>query len=111
MTSLRPDGLIEFHFYRPNVSSVSIAGDFNGWRPDEVAMHPIGEGWWAAALRITPGEYRFRYSADGEWFADYAANGVEMNRKHGWTSILTVPAPAETITLEQEQEQPLRIAA
>ena len=36
------------------------------------------------------GEYRFRYSADGEWYTDYASNGIEMVDK-GVNSVLVVP--------------------
>jgi hypothetical protein len=40
---------------------------------------------------MDPGEYRFRYWADGHWFTDYASHGVELG-KHGWNSVLVVPA-------------------
>jgi hypothetical protein len=45
------------------------------------------------------GEFRFRYCADGEWYADYAAFGVEPGR-FGMDSIVRVPtAPAVQLTL------------
>jgi hypothetical protein len=67
-------------------------------------MQNLGEGWWGIALELPPGEYRFRYLADGQWHTDYAANGVERS-KWGWNSILIVNAGRGV------QDAPLRIAA
>ena len=41
-------------------------------------------------MKLPAGEFRFRYCADGEWFADYAAFGVEPGR-FGLDSIVRVP--------------------
>lgn len=89
MTSITRDGRIEFRFYRPNASEVRIAGDFDGWSGG-LRMRPQGQGWWQAELKLEPGEYRFRYVADGRWFTDFAANGIEQC-KFGINSILLVP--------------------
>jgi 1,4-alpha-glucan branching enzyme len=89
MTSVQDNGAVEFRFYRPRAGSVHVAGDFNGWQCKGLPMRPAGNGWWTATASIPPGEYRFRYVADGNWYTDYAANGVELSRL-GWNSILTV---------------------
>lgn len=91
MTSILPDGSIEFRFYRPGANGVHVAGTFNGWHQGETPMQSAGDGWWAVALPLAAGEYRFRYIADGRWFTDFAANGVESG-KGGWNSILRVPS-------------------
>jgi len=49
------------------------------------------DGYWTARMKLPPGEFRFRYCADGEWFADYAAFGVEPGR-FGMDSVVRVPA-------------------
>lgn len=88
---VRNDGeWTEFMFYRPGARQVSIAGEFNDWRTGEATMIPTGDGYWKARMRLPAGEFRFRYCADGEWFADYAAFGVEPGR-FGMDSILRVP--------------------
>ena len=69
--------LAEFRFYRPSARQVCLAGDFNGWRSDELRMVPSGNGYWLAVLRLPEGSYRFRYRADEQWFCDYAAFGAE----------------------------------
>ena len=89
MTILGDDGRVEFRFYRPGVREVRIVGDFNG-RSTTLAMEADGPGWWSAKAKIAGGEYRFRYVADGTWYTDYAATGVEA-AKHGFDSILVIP--------------------
>ena len=90
MTRLTDDGQVEFRFYRPNATDVRIAGDFNKWCRNSMTMRHEGSGWWTVTATIDSGDHRFRYYADGQWFTDYAANGVEQS-KLGWNSILTVP--------------------
>ena len=91
MTSITRDGRVEFRFYRPGAVDVQIVGTFNNWNPKTLPMRPMSEpGWWTATTTIEPGEHFFRYVADGHWYTDFAANGVEKN-KHGWNSILIVP--------------------
>jgi len=90
MTSITQDGHVQFRFFRPNVDSVRLVGDFNGWGGEGLAMMSRGDGWWTADVRVGAGDYRFRYLADGNWFPDYAAFGVELT-KTGCHSILRVP--------------------
>jgi 1,4-alpha-glucan branching enzyme len=89
MVTIEQDWVV-FTFYRPGASRVCVAGDFNGWKTGDVEMVDIGGGNWEARLRLAPGEFRFRYCADGEWFADYAACGLELGR-FGMDSVVVVP--------------------
>lgn len=96
MTAVQRDGKVEFRFFRPQASQVNVAGDFNDWEQNDLTMKPDGEGWWVAVTKLPPGEYRFRYVADGRWFTDFAAYGVEASPM-GWNGVLIVPgesAPA-----------------
>ena len=52
-------------------------------------MTPAGNGWWTAEAQFEPGDYRFKYVADGGWYRDYASNGIEAC-KSGANSILVV---------------------
>ncbi len=87
---------VEFRFYRPEATAVHLAGDFNDWR-DDLLMSRTPEGYWQAKLRLPAGEFRFRYCADGEWFTDYAAFGLEPGR-FGMDSVVRV------------EPQPIRLA-
>lgn len=90
MTSILPGGFVEFRFFRPQASQVYVAGTFNRWNVNASPMHNDGDGWWRIALPLEEGEYQFRYVADGQWFTDFAANGVEHSR-HALNSVLVVP--------------------
>jgi 1,4-alpha-glucan branching enzyme len=89
MTSVRPNGQIEFRFFRAGAKDVAVAGDFTDWSQNPIAMRHEGNGWFTARVALQPGEYRFRYLADGQWFTDYASHGVEL-KKQTWNSVLLV---------------------
>ena len=90
---------VEFKFFRPAANHVALAGDFNNWRVGELKMVRGEDGYWQAKMKLPAGEFRFRYCADGEWYADYAAFGVEPGR-FGMDSIVRVPtAPAMPLSL------------
>ncbi|MBN1553735.1 MAG: 1,4-alpha-glucan branching protein [Phycisphaerae bacterium] len=78
-----------FSFYRPGAKQVYLAGEFNGWRTGDINMFSVGDGNWVAKVRLPAGEFRFRYCADGEWFTDYAACGVEPGR-FGMDSLVVI---------------------
>lgn len=104
MTSITIDGQVEFRFFRPNVSSVNLVGDFNAWDKQGLAMNPAGDGWWTALIRFDVGEYRFRYLADGQWFSDFASYGVEPT-KTGFISILRVPETVRALHQDKSAKQ------
>ena len=89
MTSVRSNGEVEFRFFRAGASDVQVCGDFTGWQESSIPMAHEGNGWWTARVTLEPGEYRFRYVADGEWFTDFASHGVELS-KQVWNSVLLV---------------------
>lgn len=101
--------LVEFRFFRPQGRKAFLAGDFNGWKGNEIAMARNDDGYWTAKVRLPAGEFKFRYCVDGEWYTDYAAFGVEPGR-FGLDSIVRVPQPTLRVSNDVEQEQ-LAIAA
>ncbi|MFA6135044.1 MAG: hypothetical protein WC869_13605 [Phycisphaerae bacterium] len=101
--------LVEFRFYRPNAQQVHLAGDFNHWRKQELPMVAAGNGYWVAKMRLPAGEFKFRYCADGEWFTDFAAFGVEPGR-FGLDSIVRVPQPTIRVAVPAA-DQDAKVAA
>ena len=93
MTSVSKDGSVEFWFYRKGASAVRVVGDFPGWRGGNMEMAGGPDGWWHLNTTLGAGEYRFRYAADGDWYPDYASNGIEVGEA-GVSSVLVVPEPA-----------------
>lgn len=91
---------VEFRFYRPDARKVALAGTFRETSPELLPMVRSDQGYWVARLQLPPGEFRFRYQADGESYPDYAAFGLEAGR-FGWESIVRVPrAPAPPAVAE-----------
>lgn len=83
-----PDGTVQFTFICPQAEQVTIAGDFNGWQ-NTFAMTRLDEKCWRSRMQLAPGLYQFRYCADGQWFNDYAAFGLEQG-PFGLNSVLKV---------------------
>lgn len=83
----------EFVFFRPTARRVCILGDFNNWQGGVVPMFRMPDGCWRARLLLPEGEYRFRYRADGQWFTDYAAFGLEPGQT-GLDSIVRLSGKA-----------------
>ena len=83
--------LVEFSFFRPRAEMVHLAGDFNAWRDGELPMTRTKDGYWTAQMRLPVGNFKFRYCADGQWFADYAAFGIEPG-PFGFDSVVRVAA-------------------
>jgi AMP-activated protein kinase-like protein len=62
----RPDG------------TVSVVGDFNGWRPGAHELVARRDGSRSVSVTLVPGEYHFRYLATGGvWFDDEAADALD----------------------------------
>lgn len=108
MTSIRPDGRVEFRFFRPRAMDVKVLGTFNEWGGEPLTLQPDldpgAQGWWSAVTTIQAGEYRFRYWADGHWFTDFASHGVEKG-KYGWNSVLVVPQKSQFGARPSELQQ------
>ena len=101
MTTLDKDGTVWFSFFRPAAREVSLAGDFNQWAK-QLKLQRDANGWWTLRLALEPGEYTFHYVADGEWYTDFASNGVEATAL-GWNSLLVVPERPAGSAKEKEQ--------
>jgi anti-sigma factor RsiW len=53
-----------------DVSSVSVAGSFNGWRPSEIPMHREG-GVWTAMVVLPRGNHEYMFLENGKrWVVD-----------------------------------------
>jgi 1,4-alpha-glucan branching enzyme len=96
MVTQTADGKVLFQFFRPSARHIVIAGDFNGWQ-QSFQMTRGRDGWWRSQIELAPGVYRFRYLADGQWFTDYAAFGLEPG-PFGWNSVVRVEAPVHAAT-------------
>jgi hypothetical protein len=69
-------------------SSVSVAGDFNGWRP--VPMQREGREW-LARLQLAPGVYHYAFRSErGQWFVPPSVAGRRDDGMGGYVAVLVV---------------------
>jgi len=85
-------GRLVFFCHDDRAARVALAGDFNGWRPDQIFFARGGDGLWRAEIEPPPpGRYRYKLVLDGARWADDAANGLkEPDGFGGFNSILNV---------------------
>ncbi len=74
----------------PDASSVTVAGDFNGWAPARHALHDQdGNGVWTITLDLPSGRYEYMFVVDGEtWIADPMAQGYSPDSFGGRNAVL-----------------------
>jgi 1,4-alpha-glucan branching enzyme len=92
---------VEFRFLHPGAKQVHLVGDFTSWRSGELPMHRAAKGYWSTRVQLPGGCFRFRYCADGQWFTDFAAFGIEPG-PDGPIGIVYVPSGPQ-----QERAVPL----
>ncbi len=54
----------------PAAQIVQLAGDFTRWQEEPIKMQMEDGGVWRIALKLQPGEHRYRFVVDGEWMDD-----------------------------------------
>ncbi|HUS47503.1 MAG TPA: hypothetical protein VNA25_00375 [Phycisphaerae bacterium] len=86
---------VEFMFFRPKARRVELVGDFNNWGQAETPMTRYSDGYWRARLRLPSGMFRFRYRADGQWYTDFGAFGVDHG-PYGLDSVVLVRPAARS---------------
>ena len=52
-----------------NAGRVMLAGSFNNWEPDALAMKKTDTGW-IAVVKLEPGKYWYKFIVDGNWTID-----------------------------------------
>ena len=71
---------VTFHMALEGVARLNLLGDFNHWNAAAHPLTPAAHGVWSATLRLPPGEYRYRYLANGnEWLNDPEADAYAAN--------------------------------
>ena len=71
---------IIFRAHYPHAEQVSLAGDFNGWNPEQTPMaRHQHDNVWQVVLPLTTGSYRYRLVVDNRWQRDPFNDWVEAN--------------------------------
>ncbi|MBU0630576.1 MAG: glycogen-binding domain-containing protein [Candidatus Margulisbacteria bacterium] len=62
---------VVFSFKAPvSANDVRICGEFSNWEKGAIFMSEGKAGEWKATVNLEPGEYQYKYWADGQWFLD-----------------------------------------
>ena len=51
-------------------AEVFLMGDFNRWDPKKHPMKRNGNGEWSKSVILRPGDYEYKFLADGKWEED-----------------------------------------
>jgi 1,4-alpha-glucan branching enzyme len=58
---------VEFAFYSPQAMNVHVAGEFNNWNHELLAMKKDKDGIWRLKVKLPPGRYEYKFFADNAW--------------------------------------------
>ena len=61
---------VKFTVKLPKAGSVKIAGDFNKWNPDALALVKRDKNTWGTIIPLQPGIYHYLYNIDGLFILD-----------------------------------------
>jgi hypothetical protein len=84
--------VIRFTLHAPGAERVSLVGDFNGWRSDEILLSDTtGRGYFSGALPLKPGRYAYMFVVDGTtWVTDPGAEGHRDDGFGNRNAVVTV---------------------
>ncbi len=71
---------------------VILAGTFNNWDEEALAMKRTGDGW-ELQLILPPGIYEYKFIADGQWMEDPDNPEKRVNQFNTFNSVLRVTKP------------------
>lgn len=76
----KKSGEVTFIFsgYR-DARQVYLAGDFNQWDASRKRMSKYRDGTFRAKVNLKPGEYQYKFIADGNWVPDPEADSQIVN--------------------------------
>jgi hypothetical protein len=61
---------VKFTVKIANAKSVNVAGDFNRWNQDSIALVKRAKNTWGTIIALPPGVYQYLYKIDGQIILD-----------------------------------------
>ncbi|HXI85113.1 MAG TPA: protein kinase [Verrucomicrobiae bacterium] len=75
----------------PGAHTITIAGDFNGWKPETaIPMRKLPNGEWAATIQLPAGRHLYKLIVDGKWIPDPENPAQEDDNYGGKNSVVVV---------------------
>ncbi len=81
---------VEFTYYSPKATKVSLAGKFNDWNTKSLAMKKNKDGFWNITIKLSPGRYEYKYFIDGAWAQDAAGSEKVLNSFGTYNNVIGV---------------------
>jgi hypothetical protein len=82
--------LIRFALPARDARAVSLAGDFNGWRPEVTPLERNADGTWTATVALAPGTWSYSFVVDGKWVEDPFADAYRADGFGGRNALVRV---------------------
>ncbi len=79
MTKKRTNGgvrKIDLSVRAPSARHVYVAGTFNDWSTEALAMRRAKDGTWLARVDLPPGRHEYKFVVDGQWCCDVHESGL-----------------------------------
>ena len=69
--------LVRFVLPAKGAKHVKLAGDFNGWRTDDIELNDEkGDGVFTATVPLPSGQHTYLFNVDGKWVEDPSARSI-----------------------------------
>ena len=81
---------VRIGYFNPDAREVFLAGTFNNWETNTLALERDKTGNWSVELSLPPGEYRYRLVVDGQWRDHPGAARLVPNLYEGNDAVITV---------------------
>jgi 1,4-alpha-glucan branching enzyme len=93
-TTSKPAAVRRIQFRLPYLPAqkVTLAGSFNHWDPDKLALQDVGGQHWEIEVSLPAGTYEYLFVVDGRWMTDPNNSQTVPNGFGRYNSVITVPA-------------------
>lgn len=81
---------VRFTLDARQASRVSVAGDFNDWRPEATPLQRAADGQWTVTVSLPPGSWAYSFIVDGAPMADPRAETFRDDGFGGKNAIVRV---------------------
>ncbi len=89
-TPVKGDGGIVFSYNAPDAQAVFLAGDFNNWNAEDLALVRQESGMWTVAVALDAGTFEYKFIEDGNWVEDPDNPEKKSDPFGGSNSVVTV---------------------
>ncbi|MDD2710033.1 MAG: glycogen-binding domain-containing protein [Verrucomicrobiae bacterium] len=79
-----------FRLFSPEAREVKLAGDFNHWAPQAMKPSRKVKGAWELSLKLSPGQYQYKFLVDGDWQVDPSHGNTTPNSFGTANSIIRI---------------------